>query len=139
MSYQEQIIQHTYCDTCFSDFICENCSYYSFPCLNCEIYGHICSLNCESLPIYPGPKYPPGLPIPPNYVDETIKKVLPKEKTYKQVLNEEKNKGECCGCYEENKIVDWIYNDKEHIYELKNACLNCLECGILCNEDNINE
>lgn len=171
--YQKQLIQHDYCDNCFSQFICSNCSYYSFPCLNCELYGHICSLNCEHLPAYLGPRYPPGLPIPPIYVDVDhdadtvtdsdsecdtvldtecdtesdtesdtefnllIKKVLPKGKTYKQVFNEEKNKNECFGCCEQNEIVDWIYNETDNTFELKNACENCLECGNLMNEDNV--
>jgi hypothetical protein len=39
-----------------------------------------------------------------------------------------KKKNEYCGCGEENKNVDWIYNDTENIYEFKNACENCLEC-----------
>jgi hypothetical protein len=64
-----QIIQHSYCDTCFSEFTCENCTCYGFPCMNCEIHGHICSLNCEPLPTYSPPvmKFPPGLPQPPVY------------------------------------------------------------------------
>jgi hypothetical protein len=64
-----QIIQHSYCDTCFSEFTCENCTCYGFPCMNCEIHGHICSLNCEPLPTYSSPvmKFPPGLPQPPVY------------------------------------------------------------------------
>jgi hypothetical protein len=190
MSYQEeQIFQNEYCDNCFCNFTCNNCTHYSFPCLNCELYGHVCSLNCEPLPVYPGPRYPPGLPIPPMYDQDAdtvldtdsefdtvldnesenscdhclendlvcyyeqnscdnclqndficnndhIKKVLPKGKTYKQVFNEEKNKNECLGCCEQNQIVDWIYNETNNIYELKNACENCLECGLLFNEDN---
>ena len=198
MSYQEeQIFQNEYCDN--------NCTCYGFPCLNCELYGHICSLNCEPLPVYSGPrlKYPPGLPLPPVYIvndnlvldslfdtadtvldtdsefdtefdtdtnkcdhcleydlicmyecknscdnclqndlicnNECIKKVLPKGKTYKQVFNEELNKNECYECGDKNNIVDWIYNDTNNIYELKNACENCLDCGALCNEDNANE
>jgi hypothetical protein len=61
-----QLLQHSYCDNCFSEFICDNCSYYSFPCANCEIHGHICSTVCEPLPKY-YPKYPPGLEPPPKY------------------------------------------------------------------------
>lgn len=68
MSFQQQqLIQHSYCDTCFSEFTCGNCTYYGYPCLNCDIHGHICSLNCEPLPKYPGPQFPPGLPKPPVY------------------------------------------------------------------------
>jgi hypothetical protein len=74
-----------------------------------------------------------------NNDNDHIKKVLPKGKTYKQVFNEELNKNECCECGDKNNIVDWIYNDTDNIYELKNACENCLECGILLNEDNDNE
>jgi hypothetical protein len=65
-----QLIQHSHCDNCFFEFTCDICTRDGFPCLNCEAYGHICSFNCEPLPMYPGSKYPPpGLCLPPPYVE----------------------------------------------------------------------
>jgi hypothetical protein len=47
-----------------------------------------------------------------------IKKVI-KGMSRKQNIIEEKNKNECCGYREENKNVDWIYNDTETFMNLK--------------------
>lgn len=63
-------------------------------------------------------------------------KVLPLGKTRKQAALIELAKAECVGCGEENKYVDWVFNDDIMAYELKNACEECFACGLLSGEDN---
>ena len=60
---------------------------------------------------------------------------LPYGKTYKQAARAEKLKGVCTGCGEANETVDWIFSDDGGYYEVKNACEDCIDCGLLYNED----
>lgn len=62
-------------------------------------------------------------------------KVLPYGLTFHQAFAAEKLKGVCYGCDEPNFCVEWIWNDEKRYYELKNACDECLGCGLLCGED----
>ena len=65
-------------------------------------------------------------------------KILPYGLTFKQAFAAEKLKGVCYGCDDPNFSVDWVWNDENSYYELKNACDECFACGILNSEDHEN-
>lgn len=67
--------------------------------------------------------------------DYEINKVLPKGTTYRKVFKLEKLKGECFGCCEPNIEVSWVQNTEHDFFELKNACSECFDSGVLIGDD----
>jgi hypothetical protein len=74
-------------------------------------------------------------PVKPLVTYYKKNKVLPYGLDKKQTYAAEKLKGVCYGCDEPNFNVEWIWSDEYRYYELKNACDECMACGLLCGED----